>query len=778
MLFHKYSDPANFRFPEGSNENPVIINNKDYTFNVKDLGTNVFKLSIHNKDWQYTSQAVYSEEIFAQTKSTSAFELGQNGYWQILQGNSPCLQARSQSAFGICGTKWIFCLEKKRDMYFYGMGEKNIGMERSGKKVNYWNTDVLWDFNYEQVETQETDPMYVSIPYLLIKQKDVCIGILIDNPYTAFMSTPKRDCNKSEEKNDFYFGSRNGQPVIYFIVGDSVATVTRNLQKLCGVTSRPPLWALGYHQCRWGYKSYEDLDFLDEQFNRYKIPCDGLWLDIDYMCGYRLFKLDTSNFSDPNVQIGKLLEKNRHIVPILDPGVKFESGYDVYEDGKKKDVYCKTPEGLSYIGYAWPGETVFPDFSLEEVRKWWAEQVVRFLEYGFSGVWLDMNDPSTGHIEYDDMLFQHGQWSHEAFHNQYALGMQKATYDGFLTARPQLRPFIISRSGFISTSRFSAIWTGDNFSNFHHMKNSIQITLNLGLSGVPFNGPDVPGFCKDASKELAEYWYKLGFLFPFFRNHATHDAREQEPWVFGPQKTNIIQHYIRLRYKLLPYLYNLFIEQEEKGDPILRPLFYEFAKDPENRLDEIDDQFMVGSAILQAPFTCPSPIRSVCLPEGKWFHVLANTWVTGGQDLIVQQSQTGTPLFFRDNSIIPMQVGERTTNGNTLDHMEIHIFLSKQNGGKAVYTYQFDDGLTFSYRQGKASQFTINAEVLEETLEIAISNPKMQYKQCRMVFCIYSPFTKVLCNYNGKQKALVLQEKRWYCAGSELTAYQSDEIQI
>lgn len=778
MLLHKYSDPVNFRFPEEINQNPIIINNKEYSIDIKDLGTNVFKLSINHKDWQYTSQAVYSEDIFAQEISTFSFELGSNGYWQILQNKKPCLQAHPQYAFGVCGAKWIFSLKKESDMYFYGMGEKNIGMERSGKKVNFWNMDVLWDFHYEQVETQETDPMYVSIPYLLIKRKEVCIGILIDNPYNVFISTPRRDYSRHEEKNDFYFGSRNGQPVIYFIVGDSVATVTRNLQKLCGVTSRPPLWALGHHQCRWGYKSYEDLAFLDEQFDRYQIPCDGLWLDIDYMKGYRVFKIDENNFSEPKDQIAKLLEKKRHIVPILDPGIKFESGYDVYEDGKKRDIYCKTVEGFHYIGYAWPGDTVFPDFSLEEGRKWWAENVTRFLEYGFSGAWLDMNDPSTGHIEYDDMLFQHGQWPHEAFHNQYALGMQKATYDGFQAARPEIRPFIISRSGFISTSRFSAIWTGDNFSNFHHMKKSIEITLNLGLSGIPFNAPDVPGFCKDATKELAEHWYKLGFLFPFLRNHSTHDVKEQEPWAFGPDTADIIKHYISLRYKLLPYLYNLFIEQEEKGDPILRPLFYEFTDDPENRLAEIEDQFMVGPSILQAPFTCPSPNRSVCLPKGRWYHVLDNTWVTGGQDLIIRQSRTGTPIFFRDNSIIPMQVGERINNSNALEHIELHIFVSRQNGKKATYTYQFDDGLTYAYRQGKVSKFTITAEVLEDILEISISNANIEYKHCSLIFCIYSPFTKVMCNYNGKQRTLVLQEKSWYCAGAELSMYQSDEIQI
>ena len=221
---------------------------------------------------------------------------------------------------------------------------------------------------------------------------------------------------------DFYMGSTDGQPNIYFILGTSPADVTARLQRLSGVTPRPPLWALGNHQCRWGYQSYADLDRLDTEYRRRSIPCDGLWLDIDYMDGFRVFTFNTEHFPEPDKQIREVVERGRKVVPILDPGVKRDPGYEVYEDGLRADIFCKNHSGDDYVGYVWPGETVFPDFSLASAREWWAAHVARFVDHtGISGAWLDMNDPSTGTSPLDEMLFQHGEWEHMVFHNQYAL---------------------------------------------------------------------------------------------------------------------------------------------------------------------------------------------------------------------------------------------------------------------------------------------------------------------------------------------------------------------
>ena len=207
----------------------------------------------------------------------------------------------------------------------------------------------------------------------------------------------------------------------------------------------------------------------------------------------------------------------RKVIPIIDPGVKFERGYSVYESGHRAKAFCENPQGREYVGLVWPGETVFPDFSLKPARDWWAKQVRDFASLGIQGAWLDMNDPSTGPADNGDMLFDHGRKTHDTYHNQYALGMAMASRQGFLEAHPDERTFMLCRSGSTGSNRYTAIWTGDNYSNYHHLKNSIATTLNLALSGIPFNGPDAGGFGGDTFPELIRDWYKAGFLFPVMR---------------------------------------------------------------------------------------------------------------------------------------------------------------------------------------------------------------------------------------------------------------------
>jgi hypothetical protein len=273
---------------------------------------------------------------------------------------------------------------------------------------------------------------------------------------------------------------------------------------------------------------------------------------------------------------------------------------------------------------------VFPDFSLPKAQAWWAEHVAEFAKLGPDGAWLDMNDPSTGPVDCNAMLFQEGRAPHDAYHNQYASLMAEATRRGFLKARPDKRPFLISRSGFTGGQRHSAHWTGDNWSNYHHLHTSIGKTLNLALSGMPFNGPDVPGFGGNAGTALFLDWYKAGFLFPFLRNHSMRTFKRQEPWVFPKEAFAIVRRYVRLRYKLLPYLYNLFIKHEDEGEAIMRPLFYDFEDTRRLPLAHVNDQFMVGPAIMQAPFTVEGLAeREVILPAARWWRADKPGWVAG-----------------------------------------------------------------------------------------------------------------------------------------------------
>jgi len=383
----------------------------------------------------------------------------------------------------------------------------------------------------------------------------------------------------------------------------------------------------------------------------------------------------------------------------------------VYKDAQSRDLLCKTVEGEEYVGYVWPGYTVFPDFSLPEARTFWAEQVDAFTRLGFAGYWIDMNDPATGSVPLDDMLFGRGTLPHEAWHSQYALGMAEATRAGLQKAHPDERPFLISRSAFLGQSRHSAVWTGDNVSNEHHMKNTIALSLNLSVSGMPFNGPDVPGFALDASADLMRAWYKLGFLFPFFRNHKILSGKDQEPWTRDDVTTAIVTDYIRLRYKLIPYLYQLFVEQAATGAPMLRPVWYH---DPSAAFETTADQFFVGPAILQAPFVeLEARERTVLLPVHqngrRWFDPQTTLFHDAGTVLIKDNHAATTPLFLASPALVPMLPGRRTTNAKDLAKIELLVVL--EPGQSVTGSYQSDDGLSTKVSRGERSVFKFQASM-------------------------------------------------------------------
>jgi alpha-glucosidase len=358
--------------------------------------------------------------------------------------------------------------------------------------------------------------------------------------------------------------------------------------------------------------------------------------------------------------------------------------------------------------------------------------------------------------------------------------MAMASREGFLKASPNTRPFLLSRSGFIGTSRYSAVWTGDNMSNEWYLKQSLPMTLNLALSGIPFNGADVCGFVGDTTPALAIAWYKAAFLMPFFRNHCNKGERDQEPWRFGSETMHIIRRYIRLRYKLLPYLYNLFIDQEESGAAIVRPLFYDFDDTKALPLGKIDDQYMLGPSIMHAPvLDSHSESRNIVLPKGNWFDALKGKWISGPQKLEkIGVDRDETPIYIRDGSIIPMLCGEPTDNDSDLSSIECHLFISASHTGAAHYAYRFDDGETFDYKNGKRTAVTIQAEAKDKRFKIDLKNIQTGYKALNMRFVVYGEFSEINLTVGERETTLAIRKKAWKFAGKNLTPKISEPIEI
>ncbi|MEN0021536.1 MAG: glycoside hydrolase family 31 protein, partial [Planctomycetota bacterium] len=711
----------------------------------------VSKLELRGPRWQpHGSFIELHDSAFDATSRIGDVSLDADGRLSITCDNREIITGDDDGTIGVSGSAWLLRFKEHADFRFYGMGEKWLGLERSGLRTKFWNTDVAADFPPDVYINGNPDPVYASIPYLIVARGDDYVGILLHNPFDCFMATipGRRDGSWLEPTrwtgSEFYLGSTQGEPDVYFVQGPTLRDVTKRLQRLVGVTPRPPLWSLGHHQCRWEYSGIDHMRELADGFDKHQIPNDGLWLDIDGMRGYRVFTTHPETLGDPQTQLAEIRDRGYKPVIILDPGVKREDGFEVYEDAKANNALCLNPEGESYIGAVWPGATAFPDFSTKQGRDWWSSQVERYTNAtGFEGYWLDMNDPATGHVELDSMLF--GSGGHASFHNQYATAMAHASHQGLQRAGRE-RPFLLTRSASTGIQRAAAVWGGDSASNEHHLRLTIPVALNMALSGAPFFGGDIGGFFEDCTPELLRAWYRASVLLPFFRNHSCAGTRRQEPWAFDEHTLGVCREMIRLRYKLLPYIYNLFCAHEQSGEAIVRPLFYDFPGD--RRFDSCDDQFMCGPSILATPVLSPNDDeRDVMLPAGWWYALHEGRWIEGGGTVRTKQSPLGTPIFVRDRAVIPMRTGVATDNRTDLANIELHCFVRQDDAATVASEYEHDDGYTAAYRDSVTSRVSLDFAKTESSIDVRTASATAGAGPTRARIIAYTPTT---LRVNGK----------------------------
>ncbi len=590
----------------------------------------------------------------------------------------------------------------------YGLGQKTGASNRRGRRLVLWNTDILAPQVLQQQrvfdadttlagQSPKFDPYYTSIPFFYHASSNnsttKVAGFFIDNGYKASFDFT--------DKARYRYHFHGGQYTEYVFAGPSVPDILEAYTSLTGRMQPPPLWTLGHHQCRW--KDYNQAEFLGigREYRERGLPCDALWLDIGYMEGYRVFSWDKQRFPDPPAMIRAAEADGLKVVTIIDPGVKFDPGYSVFEEGRAKGAFCKTEAGKLYVGQVWPGRTVFPDFSLEKARAFWADLTAKHLSTGVAGIWNDMNEPATGEVEPFSMRFDRdGQnHSHERYHNQYGLLMAMATVEGFRRHDPSARPFILSRAGFAGIQRYAAQWLGDNYSSWEHLSMSVPMATGLGLSGQPFIGADIPGFAGTPDPEMMVRWMQYGALTPFSRCHAVMGEPDQYPWSFGAAVENSCRAALSLRYRLLPYLYAKFWESSETGAPIQRPLFFDFQHDRSAR--ETDDAFLLGDALLVAPVMAPGQLaRSVYLPKGTWYDWYSDERHLGERYITAQAPLERIPLFARGGSIVACHARPLiSTGGHQAEELELHLFVPGEDGQFHSLLHE-DDGKTRAHEQG------------------------------------------------------------------------------
>lgn len=579
--------------------------------------------------------------------------------------------------------KKIFPEEK-----FIGLGEKTGNLDRRGEKFEMWNSDV-------PAYALNADPIYVSIPFYIGVHNKGIYGIFLDNTFRT-----KFDFAASTDNQFMRFSATDGEMNYYFFGSSTVAGIIEDYTWLTGRMTLPPMWSLGYQQCRWGYYPDTEVMSLARKFRDKQIPCDVIYFDIDYMDACKIFTWHPTRFSDPKTLIGDLNRMGFHIVTIVDPGIKIEPGYFAYDEGVKNGYFATYPDGTNYTGSVWPGRCHFPDFTSEKVRKWWGASFSRLTEPGVEGFWNDMNEPAAWGQNIPNIVqfdFDGRKGTMAEAHNIYGLSMSKATYEGTRELMNGKRPFVLTRAAYAGIQRYSAVWTGDNEATDDHMMLGVRLVSSLGLSGVSFTGPDMGGFMGQPTKELYQRWLTLGVFTPFLRNHSAVDTKDKEPWSFGEDAERFSQRWIGLRYRLLPYLYSAFYESTQSGMPVARSLAIDYTRDEKIWWWAYQNQYMFGSQLLVAPVSCNQRFAKVYLPAGGWYRMSTDQYYEGGQEVLVEAPLDDLPVFVKASAILPMQSVVQNTSEKPSDTLEIHVYKGSVQGSLLLYE---DDGTTYNYEKG------------------------------------------------------------------------------
>ncbi|MBN2148939.1 MAG: DUF4968 domain-containing protein [Anaerolineales bacterium] len=552
------------------------------------------------------------------------------------------------------GDSWTLTSSLRPEEHLYGLGERAAPFNLRPGSYRMWNSDPGGSYGPGK------DPLYICTPVYWGVHQQGCYAVFFENPHRGAFTFD------DHARAQFERGALR-----YYFISGSPDEITATYTDLTGRPFLPPRWAFGYHQCRWGYHSWQEINEVVAGFEQRDLPLSAIHLDIDYMDGFRVFTFHPQRFADPESQITALAEKNVRVVTILDPGIKQDRQYPLYQEGIKQNAYVAMPNGKPLHGLVWPGWSAYPDFTNPAVRQWWGEQYQTFLDLGVAGFWHDMNEPASFAAWGETSLpttARHNMegrgGDHLEAHNLYALLMNRAARDALRTLDPDKRPWLFSRAGWAGLQRYAWNWTGDTATSWASLRQTVATILGLSLSGHSFSGPDIGGFSGDPSAELYLRWFQLSAFLPFFRTHSAVGTSRREPWVYGEPTTSIVRHFLHLRQRLLPYLYTLAWQAHQSGTPPVRPLFW---SDPANpALWEINDQFLLGEALLVAPILEEGATsRKLTLPPGDWYHIWDDQRLSGPGQVEIPAPLERIPILVKAGALLPMQKGET---------LELHLY--------------------------------------------------------------------------------------------------------
>ncbi|MGK5631555.1 glycoside hydrolase family 31 protein, partial [Streptomyces sp. URMC 123] len=563
-------------------------------------------------------------------------------------------------AFRPTGPRWARRSEVPADARFFGLGGRAHGPRLRTGEYRLWNTDPGGAFG------PGDDPLYITMPVQFVVSDAGTHLVFDDNSWDGRVRLweGEEGGGSGHDRPGGCEVRMDGGPVRRWIVVGGPARVLQAWTALTGAPALPPRWALGHHHARWGFGSAAEVRRIVAGYREHGLPLSAVHLDIDHYRGHRVFTVDTERFPDLPGLATELREAGVRLVSIVDPGVKAAPGEPVYESGKAVDAFVRDARGREVRGVVWSGDSVFPDFTDERVRRWWGGLYAERVARGFAGVWHDMNEPVSFAAFGDTTLPRSARHSlegrggdHREAHNVYGLTMARAGYEALCALVPDERPFLFSRSGWAGMQRYGGTWSGDVATGWPGLRASLSLVLGLGLCGVPYSGPDIGGFTGSPSPELFLRWFQLGAWMPLFRTHAAITAGRREPWEFGPLVLEHARAALLERERLLPYLVTLAHLARRTGAPYVRPVWWGAPED--RALRDCEDAFLLGDALLVAPVLGPGVTRrAVRLPRGRWYDTATGQAYEGPGRVVVDAPLSRVPVLARAGAVLPV-AGER-----------------------------------------------------------------------------------------------------------------------
>lgn len=611
----------------------------------------------------------------------------------------------------------------RRDEHFFGLGEKAGKMDRRGEAYKMWNSD-------RPCYSVADDPLYKSIPFFMSSYR---YGIFFDNTY-------KTEFKFGTESREYYsFETPGGEMVYYFMFGKDYKEIMGHYVALTGKPIMPPKWALGFSQCR-GLLTNEKLTReIAEGYRNRGIPCDIIYQDIGWTNHLQDFEWRKGNYENPRKMLSDLKAQGFKVVVSQDPVIS-QANRMQWQEADRLGYFVKdSVTGKSYdMPWPWGGNCGVVDFTLPEVADWWGTYQQKPIDDGISGFWTDMGEPAWSNEEDADRLkMKHHLGMHDEIHNVYGLTWDKVVKEQFEKRNPDRRVFQMTRAAFAGLQRYTFGWSGDSgngddvTAGWSQMANQIPVLMSAGLGLIPFNTCDISGYCGDISDypamaELYVRWLQMGAFTPLSRIHHEGD-NAVEPWLFGEEAERIATETIKMKYRLMPYIYTYAREAYDLGLPIMRPLFLEYPLDTETF--STDAQFLFGKELLVAPVVKKNARKkNVYFPDGTWIDYNdKHTVYDGEQWTTVDAPLDCIPMFVKQGSIVPVMQEMNYIGEHPEYAVEFEIFPAAE-GGTASFVLYDDEGTNLGYQRGEIRELPVSVETTVEGYTVRVDASVGDYR--------------------------------------------------